>query len=139
MLPEAVREITRLITSSVPRSVQLDLDLAPGLPQIQQLIMNLVINAAEAHGESPGRVRISTSLKLVDEDYLRRIPQFHLAPGAYVCLRVTDAGSGMDEATLAKIFDPFFTTKSAGRGPGLAAAHGTARARALRLRSPAGG
>ena len=132
-----VREISSLIQSSVPKKVQLRLDLAPDLPlvdidsaQIQQLIMNLVINGAEAIGEDrPGFVMVSTLLREVDQRY---IAGNHFAfnavpPGRYVAIRVRDTGCGMDDSVKSHIFDPFFTTKFTGRGLGLAAALGIVR------------
>jgi two-component system CheB/CheR fusion protein len=132
-----VREISTLVRSSIPKTVELKLELAPDLPlieadsaQIQQVIMNLVINAAEAIGENkPGRVEVRTSVRELDERAAAEF--FHPeapAPGTYVQLLVADNGSGMDEKTRSRIFDPFFTTKFAGRGLGLAAVQGIVRA-----------
>ncbi|HUA17532.1 MAG TPA: response regulator [Bryobacteraceae bacterium] len=148
-LAEAVRKISNLIRSSMPKTVALRLELKPGLPaidgdaaQIQQLVMNLVINGAEAIGdEKPGTVTVTTSVKDVDEVYLRQtFGASSISPGRYVLLEVDDTGSGMDEATLARIFDPFFTTKFAGRGLGLAAVMGIVRGHkgALRVYSSPG-
>jgi signal transduction histidine kinase len=132
-LSQQVREITTLIQTSIPKNVQLNLDLAERLPcvdadasQIQQIIMNLVINGAEAIPEGQaGSVLIATAVQDVDEDYIRaaafRTP---VDPGSYVTLEVHDTGVGMDEQTQARIFDPFFTTKFTGRGLGLAAVMG---------------
>jgi len=130
-LGELVKDISALMRTSIPRSVELKLDLAPNLPaidadpaQIQQVVMNLVINGAEAIGEDEiGRVEIKTSLRELSE---REANEFLLAgpAGAYVQLEVTDTGSGMDDATKARVFDPFFTTKFTGRGLGLAAVQG---------------
>ncbi|MDQ6706332.1 MAG: response regulator, partial [Acidobacteriota bacterium] len=113
--------------------VQLRLDLKRKLPcvmadstQIQQLIMNLVINGAEAIGEEEnGTVLVTTSVQEVDDVYIsQNFPIDGIQPGQYVSLEVHDSGSGMDEATQEKIFDPFFTTKFTGRGLGLSAALG---------------
>ena len=128
-----VREITGLVRSSIPAGVQLRLDLQNHLPsiaadasQLQQLIMNLVINAAEAiGGENEGTILITTTVINADSAYIATTlggAQVH--PGRYVCIEVHDTGRGMDEATIGKIFDPFFTTKFTGRGLGLAAAMG---------------
>jgi PAS domain S-box-containing protein len=132
-LSELVKEISKLVESSIPKSVSLELDLAPGLPavnvdagQMQQVVMNLVINGAESIGESKnGHVRVRTWAGGFSADDLRvKYSSPELAPGDYVVLEVVDNGSGMDETTSRRIFDPFFTTKFAGRGLGLAAVQG---------------
>jgi PAS domain S-box-containing protein len=130
-----VREIVGLIQSSIPRKVRVELRLASGLPpvsadpaQVQQLVMNLVINGAEAIGEKAGVVEVTTATEVLDEEAARaRLPRHELAPGAYVVLEVKDSGCGMDSQTLPRIFDPFFTTKFTGRGLGLAAVSGIVR------------
>ncbi len=135
-LSDLVRKSSSLIQASIPRTVQLRLELQNDLPaveadttQLQQLIMNLVINGAEAIGKGEtGEVRVTTTVQKVDEDYLQQILNTdEILPGQYVLLEVCDTGCGMDEETKAKIFDPFFTTKFVGRGLGLAAALGIVR------------
>ncbi len=130
---DLVTEISALVRTSIPKSVELKLDLAANLPlveadsaQLQQLVMNLVINGAEAIGENaPGSVAIRTSAReLNSREAAELFGPEPSAPGEYVQLEVTDTGSGMDEATKARIFDPFFTTKFTGRGLGLAAVQG---------------
>jgi PAS domain S-box-containing protein len=132
---DLVRQIAGLLQTSIPKSVQLRLELAPELPaveadvtQLQQLIMNLVINSAEAIGEQPGTVHITTTSQQVDDDYIATVlPPEQISPGLYVNLQVHDTGSGMTPETIEKIFDPFFTTKFTGRGLGLAAVLGIVR------------
>jgi len=90
-----------------------------------------VINAAEAYEGRPGLVVVSTRVCRLAEGAIQPVfglPQ--LAPGAYICLEVSDKGMGMSEETKSKIFDPFFTTKFAGRGLGLSAVLGIIRAHA---------
>jgi PAS domain S-box-containing protein len=148
-LSALVREISHLIQTSIPKSVQLRLDLQEDLPaieadgsQMQQLIMNLVINGAEAVGEgNVGTVLVATSVQDVDEQYLlTTIGHNNITQGRYVDLEVHDTGSGMDEATIQRIFDPFFTTKFMGRGLGLAAVQGIVRSHkgAMRVYSRVG-
>jgi CheY-like chemotaxis protein len=148
-LSQLVREIEPLIHTSIPKMVDIQLDLAAGLPsveadqgQIQQLVMNLIINGAEAIGEgNPGAVVIRTETRNLDAEEIRReFPNDQLSPGSYVSLEVRDTGSGMDDATRNKIFDPFFTTKFQGRGLGLAAVSGIVRAQkgAIRVYSSPG-
>ena len=132
-----VWEISNLIQASVPKNVQLRLELGEDLPliqadasQIQQVVMNLVINGAEAIGaQQNGTVLVTTAVQEVDEHYLATAlgETDELTPGTYVCLEVHDTGCGMDEATMNRIFDPFFTTKFTGRGLGLAAVQGIVR------------
>jgi PAS domain S-box-containing protein len=149
-LSKLVREIRTLIQSSIPKKVDVRLDLADDLPcaevdqtQIRQLVMNLVINGAEAIGEDrEGTVNVSTFFQPVDEVYLANI-EFALngiGPGDYIIVRVADDGCGMEESVRQRIFDPFFTTKFTGRGLGLAAALGIVRGHhgAIRIESAPG-
>jgi PAS domain S-box-containing protein len=146
-----IRETLPLTRASVPPTVELRLDLAEQLPaivgdstQIQQLIMNIVINGAEAIPEGrPGTVTITTRRQDVDEQYVRmghdrRVGD--LKPGLYVLFEVSDTGAGMNKATMDRMFDPFFTTKFTGRGLGLAAVLGIVRANGgcVRLTSTVG-
>jgi two-component system, chemotaxis family, CheB/CheR fusion protein len=135
-LSELIRDTLPLIQTSIPKTVDVRLDLPPDLPlvpadagQMQQLVMNLMINAGEAVGVgTSGRVEIRTGYReLTAVDIRANFTSEALTPGKYVWLEVKDTGSGMDEATKAKIFDPFFTTKFAGRGLGLAAIAGILR------------
>jgi two-component system, chemotaxis family, CheB/CheR fusion protein len=134
-LSKVVVQTGRLIHSSIPAHVQVRLDLDERLPllladpgQIQQIVMNLMINAAEAVGANAGIVQVKTGRQTVRADALPDL-FFHeaMAPGEYVFLEVLDNGSGMDERTMQRIFDPFFTTKFTGRGLGLAAVLGIVR------------
>ncbi len=131
-----IGDISRLFRSSAGKDVRIDLELEEGLPlvnmdatQIQQLTMNLVINAVEACGDGAGEVSVTTSMVEVDERTGRAAESVQeLRPGRYVSIEVADSGCGMDAETRSHIFDPFFTTKLAGRGLGLAAAAGIVRA-----------
>jgi PAS domain S-box-containing protein len=120
-LSDQVAEIVPLVKGSMSPNIELDLRLAKFLPpvqadlsQMQQLIMNLAINAAEAVNGSQGKVTITTGTR-------------EYQTGVLVMLEVRDTGCGMDAETKARIFDPFFTTKFAGRGLGLAAVLGIIR------------
>jgi len=133
-IPRIVYDTCELTRASVPKTVQVEVVTEPGIPiletnaaHMQQLVMNLVINAAEALGDSSGKVTVSTSLTQVTASSVSNILGYSLPSGDYLRLEVIDTGVGMDEATQAQIFDPFFTTKFTGRGLGLAAVHGIVR------------
>jgi len=134
-LSRHTRELTTLLETTIPKLVQLRMELANDLPpieadvgQLQQVLMNLVLNAAEAIGDERGTVLVTTGAVDVDHGYAGTLwAQAPIDPGRYVFLEVHDTGCGMDEATQAKIFDPFFSTKFTGRGLGLAAVLGIVR------------
>jgi two-component system, cell cycle sensor histidine kinase and response regulator CckA len=112
MLRRLIGENIELKTSLESRTAFVKTD--PG--QIEQVIMNLVVNARDAmqHG---GKLLIETQSVVLDENY----PHDHInvKPGRYVMLAVSDSGCGMDPETQAHMFDPFFTTKEQGKGTGL--------------------
>jgi len=129
-----VRDISELLRA-VPRTVDISLHLHPDLPliegdasQIQQLVMNLILNAVEATGERPGVVRVTTSVRQIRPgDHVAHFRPDPPPPGTYISIEVMDDGCGMSDIVKTQIFDPFFTTKFTGRGLGLAAALGIVR------------
>ncbi len=130
-LGHLVRELRGLMAASLPKSATLEVDLDPMVPavegdptQLQQVVMNLTTNAAEALADRPGRVSVSTSFVTLTGD---EATSLGLVAGAFVTLTVRDDGCGMAPAIRKRIFDPFFTTKAQGRGLGLAAVHGIVR------------
>jgi signal transduction histidine kinase/CheY-like chemotaxis protein len=132
-LSELIHELLALLQVSIGKGVELRLQL-PETPlvvdgdpaQLRQVVMNLVINAADAIGRtSSGTVSIRAQLLHASAEYLADVhPEAGLSPGPYASLEVADTGVGMDPATRDRIFDPFFTTKDTGRGLGLAAVLG---------------
>ncbi|HUP02890.1 MAG TPA: PAS domain S-box protein [Bryobacteraceae bacterium] len=134
-LTQMIPEIVDLVRTSISKKIALHLDLASEMPsieadrgQVQQVFMNLTLNAAEAIGSHDGLITIKTGVRQVDEAFLQAHPEWQtLQTGPFAYLEVRDTGSGMDEATKRKIFDPFFSTKFTGRGLGLAAVAGIMR------------
>ena len=119
---EIVCEMQPMISHSLGKSRTLETDLGtpPGSVrcdqnQLKQVLLNLALNARDAM-PTGGTLRIETSVMEIDSES-RDADLYH--PGQYVRVRVSDTGSGMDRATLARIFEPFFTTKKAGFGSGL--------------------
>lgn len=134
-LNDVISEIGHMLGVSIPKNVVLRYNLTDNLPaveadasQMRQVLMNLVINAAEAIGESDGIITVSTCSVYCDQHYFEKTNiNENLPNGDYVGIEVADTGEGMDNATVARIFDPFFTTKFTGRGLGLAAVLGIVR------------
>ena len=143
-----VSELGRMFGASILNKASLVWNLDADLPQVmgdaiqlRQIAMNLILNAAEAVGEQPGEIRISTRLHHCTHWDLGQALLGELCqPGDFVALEVEDTGCGMDETTLRRIFEPFFTTKVLGRGLGLAAVLGIVRGHrgALRVDSKPG-
>lgn len=131
-LSELVRSTAGLLRVTMHKNIRLELQLDDDLPtvqadaaQLQQIVMNLVINAADAIGTEPGEIRVTTFQQQVDSEYLRTaLHAPELPAGWYIGLEVRDTGCGMSTETIERIFEPFFSTKSSGRGLGLAAVTG---------------
>jgi CheY-like chemotaxis protein len=122
-LNEVVTSMSSLLRRLIGEHVELSTRTAPDLgqveadpAQIEQVIMNLAVNARDAMPEG-GRLEIETADVHVGPSEIRRHPV--LEPGRYVVLAVTDTGCGMDGGTQERIFEPFFTTKDVGKGTGL--------------------
>ncbi len=134
-LSNVVKDNISLFESSIPRNIRMISKLDKNLPyieadrtQVQQVIMNLILNAAEAIGDNNGTVTLASGAMRYDEKMLKNsVFDEKPKPGVYVFFEVTDTGCGMDEKTKEKMFEPFFSTKFTGRGLGLAAIHGILR------------
>ncbi len=122
-IQSVVVEMEKILRRLIGEDIQLETSSAADLglvkadrSQIEQVILNLAVNARDAMPEG-GRLTIETANVELDESYSH--PPAVLAPGKYVMLAVTDNGCGMDAETQAHIFEPFFTTKEKGKGTGL--------------------
>jgi signal transduction histidine kinase len=128
-LNKLVNDTIGLLGSVLFHNIHIALKLSPNLApieanpaQIQQVIMNLTINATEAIHEPDGSISIETGQIIITKSRaLALVESNMLLPGEYVFLRIADTGKGIDEVTKAHIFEPFFSTKSHGRGLGLSA------------------
>jgi two-component system cell cycle sensor histidine kinase/response regulator CckA len=130
-----VRDETPLLHLCLSRELDLDLHLGEALPpvrgdagRLRQVVLNLVVNAAEAVGEGGGRITVTTgALHAGPQRLTAALFGEALAEGTYLFLEVKDDGCGMDPDTQRRIFEPFFTSKFTGRGLGLAVVHGIVR------------
>ncbi|WP_224961501.1 hybrid sensor histidine kinase/response regulator [Geomonas subterranea] len=143
-----VREVVSMLQPAFKKKISFRYLIEPGAPlikgdqgQVQQIIMNLVVNAVEAIGDRKGTVGIAlTPHEISPETSCRDAFGNTIAPGSYVCLEVSDDGCGMSEETRQRLFEPFFTTKFTGRGLGMSATMGIIRSHngALQLSSTLG-
>ncbi len=122
-LNRVIAEFEGMLTRLIQESIDVTTHLAPDLGsvkadpfQIEQILLNLCINARDAMPDG-GRLTIGTTNVSLDEEYAKS--HTGVRPGPHVMLAVSDTGSGMDAETVGKIFDPFYTTKEKGKGTGL--------------------
>ena len=122
-IKEAIADILKLLERIIGADVEIVVNHAPDVmavfadpAQIEQVIMNLSVNARDAMPDG-GKLSIETTNVELDEHYCARYPD--VEPGRYVQVRVTDTGTGMDAETQSRIFEPFFTTKGVNKGTGL--------------------
>jgi PAS domain S-box-containing protein len=116
-------EIQKIIQQTLPKSIEIHIDIAPDLwmisgdaTQMHQVFMNLCVNARDAMPNG-GTLQISAENLFVDEQYARMHLDANI--GSYVVVTVADTGTGISPDILHRIFDPFFTTKEVGKGTGL--------------------
>ena len=144
-----VTDMTKMLKATIGQNVIINLSPTKDIPlikadasQLRQVVMNLIINAAEAIGEAQGGILVSLLQTEIggenppSKDHLGGV----ITPGKYICLEVTDSGCGMDEETKHRVFEPFYTTKFTGRGLGMLAVLGIIKAHngALQLFSQPG-
>jgi signal transduction histidine kinase/CheY-like chemotaxis protein len=122
-LNSVVADLAKMLRRLIGADIELTLTLDPEVgsvkadpSQIDQVLMNLVVNARDAMPEG-GQITIETSNTELTQGQAAKMP--YVQPGPYVQLTVTDTGIGMDAETMAHIFEPFFTTKEKGQGTGL--------------------
>lgn len=134
-LNSVINEMMSILEVSVSKKTIFEINILQNIPmicadpsQIRQIVMNLVINASEALGESGGIVNLSTGSGYFKKGELSAIwTGEYPDEGLYAWVTVRDSGCGMNEETLTHLFDPFFTTKFTGRGLGLSAILGIVR------------
>jgi PAS domain S-box-containing protein len=143
-LNRLISQNLQLFQDALPANITFHTNLHDPLPhiqadsaQIQQIIMNLLLNAAEAIGTKEGTITVTTAPYQLTAGQIGQWQPINetVAAGNYVLLEVADTGRGMDEATLNRIFDPFYSTKGPGRGLGLAAVLGIIRGHSGSLRA----
>ena len=122
-LNQEVAEVRQLLERTLPRMIELEFNLEPGLrmvtadsAQLKQVIMNMAVNAKDAMPEG-GKLVIETQNMTLDREFCKKYAE--VKPGDYVLLSMADTGHGMEKETLEHIFDPFYTTKEVGKGTGL--------------------
>ncbi len=122
-LNSTVEELAKMLRRLIGEDIELTINLEPGLGhikadpmQIEQILMNLAINARDAMPDG-GKLIIETTNKSFSEEYSHQ--HLEIKPGEYAQMIITDTGIGMDEELLSHIFEPFFTTKQEGKGTGL--------------------
>ena len=121
---EVIEDVRSLLSTTINPRVNIELDCEQELwsveadgTQVEQVVMNMCVNAIDAMGEVGGRLILSS--RNVHMERCEESEHVHASPGDYVAISVVDDGSGMSPEILGKIFEPFFTTKEQGKGTGL--------------------
>ena len=120
----ALTEVLAMLRATIPSFIEISEDIS-GTPaqilgeisQFQQILTNLVLNGAHAIGGRNGKITVRIQVEAPSAIHLKRLPKLHRK--SYICLQVSDDGSGIQPENLERIFEPFFTTKPSGQGTGL--------------------
>jgi len=122
-LNQEIKNVEKLLQRTIPKMIDIKLDLEKNLniinadpTQIEQILMNLAVNARDAMGDQ-GTIKIETKNITLDKEYCKN--NLGVIPGDYVLLVFSDTGHGMEQEIVDRIFEPFFTTKELGKGTGL--------------------
>jgi PAS domain S-box-containing protein len=122
-LPEVVENIGKMIRRLIGENIEFVTEASPDPwtvradpSQVEQILMNLVVNARDAMPQG-GKLVVSTANYFLESPFVER--ELTIPPGRYATLKIADNGCGMDEAVLSRIFEPFYTTKEKGKGTGL--------------------
>jgi PAS domain S-box-containing protein len=133
-LTKLILDMGHLLNASLSKKAHVKYELTPDLPAVQadipqmrQVIMNLITNASDALGDRAGVIHVRTGIERVHAGVKDLYGPTPLEPKDYAFLEVVDDGCGMSEETRARLFEPFFTTKFTGRGLGLSAVQGIVR------------
>lgn len=128
-LSDFVRNTLPLVKNSIHSGIHVDTYLPTGMPlatidlsQMEMALAAVLKNASEAMPAGEGCIRITCTKKIITMANARKFPG--LKPGPYICLSISDNGSGMDGETRRRIFEPFFSTKFVGRGLSMPAVYG---------------
>ncbi len=123
LLNDLIGDLTKMLKRIIGEHIQLQCEYAPNLSHVEadsgmleQVLVNLVVNARDAMPDG-GKLQVSTFDVSFDDDYARKHPG--ASPGKFVCLSVSDTGTGISPENMRHIFEPFFTTKEVGKGTGL--------------------
>ncbi len=131
---DTIHEVIALLRHTIDRRIEIGLSLNPGPcyvlgdpTQLQNAVLNLAMNAVDAMPDG-GTLTFTTDVTDFTPELVKMLP-YHMTPGKYVRLTVSDTGVGMDESVRSRIFEPFFTTKDVGKGTGLglASVYGTVK------------
>ncbi len=147
-LNQVIEHVHAMVRGSISAKARVLFELSQDAPtmhgdasQIEQVVLNLIMNAADAVGDAGGDIILRTGTVDCTTDLLAEYEGGEeLMPGSYVYLEVADNGCGMSDDTMRHVFEPFFTTKFSGRGLGMAAVTGIMRGHhgAIRVRSQLG-